>query len=305
MARPAPPRSRSTSPPVWSRQPTARSTPRPGNTSTSRRANPTASRVLPDPPGPVNVTSRTPGEDSNAANSASSPSRPTSEVAGTGRLDAAPNDFTAANSVSQPGDVQLEQVLGRRRCPSTDVDPDHATRTVPSARSASTKRAVASDTTHLATMRRAGDPRRPMHIHPHIPAVMHHRGAGMNPHPDPHPTPQPASQTPPAPAAPEPPPPPPQCAVANTTKKLSPSVPSSVPPELGPGLTQDPPLPVQGVARTPDPDETATPSNPRCRRTPTTQSLTAALPSPHHGRNQHRSRRPTQEWPYDDRSVRD
>ena len=119
-----------------------------GNTSTSRRANPTPSRVLPDPPGPVNVTNRTPGEDSNAANSASSPSRPTNEVAGTGRLDAAPNDFTAANSVCKPGDVQLEQVLGRDdvlQLVSTQITQPHLAATSP-ARSAATNPAVASDT---------------------------------------------------------------------------------------------------------------------------------------------------------------
>ena len=38
---------------------------------------------------------------------------------------------------------------------------------------------------HLPTMRRRRDPCRPVHIHPHITAVMHHWAAGV--HPDPHP----------------------------------------------------------------------------------------------------------------------
>ena len=78
----------------------------------ARRANPTASRVLPDPPGPVNVTNRTSGEDSNAANSASS--HPAHQR---GRRDRQtrrrPQRLHRRELSLQTGDVQLEQVLRR------------------------------------------------------------------------------------------------------------------------------------------------------------------------------------------------
>ena len=55
--------------------------------SASRSPTATASRVLPTPPGPVNVTNRTPGRASRPASSPMACSRPTSEVvpAGSGR----------------------------------------------------------------------------------------------------------------------------------------------------------------------------------------------------------------------------
>ena len=66
-----------------------------GKAAPSRWATAIANRVLPDPPGPVSVTSRTPGERSSVVTASASASLPISGVAGTGRLDAAPTVFSA------------------------------------------------------------------------------------------------------------------------------------------------------------------------------------------------------------------
>ena len=116
-----------------------------GNPGTDWCATAIASRVLPDPPGPVNVTNRTPAEPTRAVSSATSPSRPTSGVAGRGRLVAVPSDFNGGKSRTNPSPASWNSRSGWAR--SFNWCNPRSTSCTPSSPARSTSRAVASDTT--------------------------------------------------------------------------------------------------------------------------------------------------------------
>ncbi len=80
-----------------------------GKASERDSATATASRVFPDPPGPVSVTSRQRSSASIRCSSASSPSRPTIAVAWGGRWVRPPGVRSGGNCSAEPGRAQLGQ----------------------------------------------------------------------------------------------------------------------------------------------------------------------------------------------------
>ena len=87
-----------------------------GKSSTSSAAAWSASRVLPVPPGPVSVSSRTSSRRSSSATAASSRSRPISGVGWTGRFVGRFSSVrSAGNSFAQPVDHELREPLRPRQ----------------------------------------------------------------------------------------------------------------------------------------------------------------------------------------------
>ena len=140
------------------------------NSATSSEAASIESRVLPDPPGPLSVTSRCPRTSS--ATSAVSRSRPTNEDAGRGRF-------------------VLEIVLrgGKRSSPSWKIATGPAksfSRCSPrSVTPPSSNARVAARQQHLPTVPRGRDPRTEMDVLADVTLPRQKRLAGVQPHSDP------------------------------------------------------------------------------------------------------------------------
>ena len=91
-----------------------RTRPRPGSSADARVATSIASRVLPTPPGPVRVTSRTSSRRSRAVTSASSRSRPISDVSGRGKDPVGVARLKSSSAIALPTCVST--VRGSANC---------------------------------------------------------------------------------------------------------------------------------------------------------------------------------------------
>ena len=109
---------------------------------------------------------------------ATSPSRPTSRVAGRGRLVAVPRDFNGENSRPSPGPASWNNRSGRAMCFNRCMPRSTRFHAVRQACLHQPGRRLGHD--HLPTMRSRGDSRSTMHIHTHIFPLMHDGVAGVD-----------------------------------------------------------------------------------------------------------------------------
>ncbi len=196
---PAPPRSRSTSPPGWARRPAARRTPRPETPPPG--AAPTPPRAGSCPTRPDRSTSPTAPPVRTATPPTQPAHRPAPPARSPGSANSTPS-LTTSPPRTRSASRRCRAGTGARprRCPSTCVDPDHAT---------PPRRHLTSQVSQPLTQRS-----------PPTPAPAHHgqrrRSAPPDAHPSPHsrrhepsehpcgsrsgpaPDPQPASQPPPS-----------------------------------------------------------------------------------------------------------
>ena len=205
--------------------------------------------------------------------SASSPSRPTNGSAVAGRLDAAPRLRNGGKSRRRPSTASWNRCSGAGMSLSR-CDP-RSTQAHPVAAARAHERGGRLGHHHLPAVRGRGDPSGPVHVHADVAAVVSAGEPVWTTHPHPHRLtvrPRVRGQRP---LRLRPPPARRPAAVANTTKKLSPSVPISRPCQrahASRSTSAGRPAP----RRTGRPAGPAAASTPRCRRTASSPSRTAS-----------------------------
>ncbi len=173
------PTSRPRSPPTRA----GRSRSRPRNGRPGAVATSTASRVLPLPPAPVRVSSRAPPSCSSAVSSATSPSRPTIWVGGTGRLLGVPRVRSGGNPDGRPSITSWCSRSGLRDV-LEPVQAEPADRHAVRHPAGHPGRRVGQH--DLTAVRAGGDPGRQVHVHADVAVLVPCGLTGVQAHPDPH-----------------------------------------------------------------------------------------------------------------------